>query len=81
VGEEHEFTIGGTRHRATRQLVEERLASVQPERIRKYFVEVGGRRYPVKQAVSVGLGVPRASFQSQEAFRILRTLGFNPAEE
>lgn len=77
----HEFTIGGTRHQATRRLIEERLSNVQPESIRKYFVEIGGHRYPVKQAIAVGLGVSRAGFQSQEAYRILRTLGFNPTEE
>lgn len=78
--EEHEFTLGGTRYRATRQQVADRLAGVLPERIRTYSVEIGDQFYPVKQAVAVGLGASRASFQSQEAYRILRTLGFEPLE-
>jgi hypothetical protein len=79
--EQHEVTLGGTRHRVTRRLIENRLADREPERIRKYFVEIGDRRFPVKQVIAVGLGVSRAGFQSQEAYRILRTLGFEPREE
>jgi hypothetical protein len=78
--EEQEFVVGGTRVRVTRRLFEERLAGIEPEPIRKYGVDIGGRRFPIKQAVSLGLAIPRAGFQTQEAFRVLRRLGYAPVE-
>jgi 5-methylcytosine-specific restriction protein B len=76
-----ELIVGGTRYSSSRQQFEERLAREEPEIIRTYGVEVGGRRFPIKQAVATGLDIPRASFQSQEAFRVLRQLGFTPFVE
>lgn len=75
------FTVGGVHYRASRRMFEERLAEVMPEATKKYSVEIKGQRYPIKQAVAVGLGAPRAGFQTQEAFRVLRRLGFKPIEE
>jgi 5-methylcytosine-specific restriction enzyme B len=80
MADEMDFTVGGAVVRISRRAFEARLAGVVPESVRKYVVEIAGTRYPVKQAVSIGLGLPRASFQSQEAYRILRKLGFHPEE-
>ena len=55
-----EFVIGGNRMRISRQIFEGRLAEAVPEAIQKYAVRIGDRRFPVKQAVAVGLGVLRA---------------------
>jgi 5-methylcytosine-specific restriction protein B len=77
--EEVEITIAGTNYRIDRVRFEARLTGVDPEqttRKNKYFVWVGGRRYPAKQAVAVGLGAPLAVFQSQQAYHILRRLGY-----
>jgi hypothetical protein len=52
----------------------------QPESIRKYFVEIGGRKFPVKQAVSVGVGAPRASFGTEAAIHALTRLGYKTQE-
>ena len=52
----------------------------QPEAIRKYFVEIGGRKFPVKQAVSVGVGAPRASFGTEAAIHALTKLGYKTQE-
>lgn len=79
--ERREFTLGGIRYCTTRRQMAEQLVGIAPERIRTYYVEIGGLRYPVKQAVAVGLGADRAAFQSQEAYRVLRVLGFEPAAE
>lgn len=79
--DEREFTLGGKRFRTSTSEVTERLAASQPEPIRKYFVEVAGRRFPVKQAVAEGLGIDRAGFTSQDAYRVLRVLGFEPKTE
>jgi hypothetical protein len=40
-------------------------------------VEVGDRRYPLKQAASAGLGVPPVAFTSQQAYGWLSRLGFD----
>jgi hypothetical protein len=77
---EQEFVVGRSRVRVSRAVFEERLIGVEPERVRKYSVDIGGRRFPVKQAVGVGLGVIRAGFQTQEAISVLRRLGYNPTE-
>jgi hypothetical protein len=74
------FTLGGVRYETTRHAFQARLRGVEPDRIQKYFVEIERRRIPVKQAVSVGLGVPRASFDSGKAIAVLLKLGF-PTQE
>jgi hypothetical protein len=79
-GGPHAFVLNGVRYQATRTIFERRLVEVAPERIRKYWVEIDGRRYPVKQAVALGLDVPRAAFSSSQAIRILREMGFNQGE-
>ncbi len=73
-----EFILSGTHHRVARRDFEQRFVGVEPENITKYSVEIGGRHYPVKQAIGVGLGVERLSFTTMDAFRILRKLGFKP---
>lgn len=79
--DQHEFTIGGTRYQTSRRAFTERLVHVAPEPIAKYSVEIGARRYPVKQAVGEGLDAPRLEFTTQEAVRVLRKLGFAYVDE
>jgi hypothetical protein len=74
------FTVGGMRCETTRRNFQANLRNIEPDRIQKHFVEIDGRRLPVKQAVSVGLGVPRASFDSGKAITALRRLGFATQE-
>ena len=75
-----EIRLGGVPYPIDRKAFEDRLAKAQPEEIRKYFVEVGGRKFPVKQAVAVGLGAPRASFRSDAAIHALAKLGYQTKE-
>ena len=72
----HRFVLGGASYEVTRAQFEERLSKIDPEPIRKYWVAIGGRRFPVKQAVGIGLGAERASFSSGQALSILRKLGY-----
>jgi hypothetical protein len=74
------FTLGGVRYETTRHAFQARLRNIEPDRIQKYFVEIDGRRLPAKQAVSVGLGAPRASFDSGKAIAVLLKLGFATQE-
>lgn len=72
-----EVTFAGIRYRATRAEFEHRIADASPEPIHEYSVVVGRRRFPVKQAVSVGLGAPRSEFRSDQAIRVLGKLGYD----
>lgn len=74
------FTIGGQEFSLSAEDVEKKLKGVQPEEIQKVFVEVGGKRYPVKQALGVAAGLIRSGFTTQDALRILRKLGFKLGE-
>ncbi len=77
----YEFTAGGTRYRGTRLQIEQRLAGVAPDRVRKYAVDIAGCRYPVTQVIHLGMGVPRPKCQSQQAYRALEALGFAIIEQ
>jgi hypothetical protein len=73
-------SLGGISYALDHKLFEARLANAQPEAIKKYFVEIGGRKFPVKQAVSVGLGAPRAAFRTDAAIHTLTKLGYQTQE-
>jgi hypothetical protein len=76
----HLFVLGGARYEVTPAQFEERLKKIDSEPIHKYWVEIGGKRFPVKQAVGIGLGAERATFSSSQAISILRKLGYSPQE-
>ncbi len=73
-------SLGGVQYVLDRKQFDARLAKAQPEAIHKYFVEIDGRKFPVKQAVSVGLGAPRASFGTEAAIHTLTKLGYRTQE-
>jgi uncharacterized protein DUF6884/GIY-YIG catalytic domain-containing protein len=71
------FTLDGEPFELSPELVRVRLEGVVPEKIRDYWVEVDGTRWPVKQVISVATRVTdRQRFQSQSARRWLHNLGF-----
>jgi 5-methylcytosine-specific restriction protein B len=78
--ESSEIRLGGVGYPIDRELFEARLATAQPEAIHKYFVQIGGRKFPVKQALSVGVGAPRASFGTEAAIHALTKLGYQTKE-
>jgi hypothetical protein len=69
-------SLGGVLYPLDRKAFDARLAKAQPEAIRKYFVEIGGRKFPLRQAVSVGFDAPRASFSNASAIHALTKLGY-----
>jgi len=70
------FTIGGNRVSLSRESVQAAMKGVEPETIKKYKVEIGGKWFPIKQVVCIAANLPPAAFISTDAYRILRTLGF-----
>lgn len=51
------------------------VGHTEPAEIRDHFVEIAGRRYPVKQALAVATGLDLSDFTSQHARSALRRLG------
>lgn len=73
----HRFTLGGQEFELGRDDVERALRHVAPSTVRKYYVTVHGRQYPVKQAIAAATGLAADRFISTDAARVLRNLGFN----
>ena len=71
-----EFRLGGEDYDLSGEDVEDRLKHVDPEDVRKHYVVVERRRYPVKQAVAAAIGRPVTDFITTDAIRILSNLGF-----
>jgi 5-methylcytosine-specific restriction protein B len=72
-----QFTINGARYDLTREGVESVLATLEPASVHTYSVEVGGRRFPVKQVLADVTGLSTTDFDSTRAQRVLRSLGFD----
>ncbi|MGA6972996.1 MAG: hypothetical protein WBY93_15290 [Candidatus Binatus sp.] len=70
------FTLYGKQHRLTRDQVEHSVAGWDPAPIDKYSVRIGRRSFPIKQVFGLTLDIPPAEFTSQQAYGILRRLGF-----
>lgn len=64
----HTFTL----HRSE---VARAVRQAEPGEIRDHFVEIEGRRYPVKQALAIATGLDPSDFTSQHARSVLRRLG------
>lgn len=70
-----QFTIAGKRVILTRQKIESKMRGILPEQVRKHWVRLGGKRYPVKQVIAGTANLSRADINSHEAVRILKRLG------
>ena len=73
--------VAGQVIEACRDEVERVLAGVEPEPVQTHWVEVGGRRFPPKQALSEvarAKGVPlhRLDFQTMSGLAFFKKLGF-----
>ena len=72
-------TILGKAYAVDREQVIRAIQNVSPEPLggqRKYFVEIDGQRYPIKQVVAAALGLPRVAFTATHAYALLTKLGF-----
>jgi hypothetical protein len=56
-----------------------KLAGQVPEPVREHYVVVEGKRFPLKQVMTLVTGLDRADFTSHQARRILSRLGFTVA--
>ena len=56
--------------------IDKALRGVDPEMGRRFFVEIGGREFPIKQAVAKAIGRPALEIGTNTAYSALRRLGF-----
>lgn len=77
------FTLRGKIFESSKEEVEKKLAKVKPEVIarNKYYIQIGEREYPIKQVVSEVFELARMNIQSQDAYRVLRSLDFKIIEK
>jgi len=68
------FSLNGQSFVLTAEKVEAALRDVTPEGIWRHGVEIGGRLFPVTQALAVTLGLERKDCTSRTARRLLRRL-------
>src|SRR5580693_2035392 len=68
------FTIGGVEFLLSKAEVERKLNGVESENVREVYVEVNGKKYPIKQALAVAAGLLRGAFTTHDAMRVFRKL-------
>jgi predicted RNase H-like HicB family nuclease len=74
------FTISGQGFSIRRQEVVDAAKGVTPDDRdgrHKYYIQIDGRRYPIKQLLHLVTGLRRGQFTAQYATRILTRLGFD----
>ena len=74
------FTLRGAALSITPTDILRVTRDVQPTPIdvrNKYFIELHGQRFPIKQVLRLVTGFPAAGFTAQDAHRILSRLGFD----
>jgi len=74
--QEREFILRGCRYKSSRTKVENALKKEEPDPIRKYYIDINGERYPIKQPIELITGLPRVAYTAMDAYRILSRLGF-----
>lgn len=68
--------FAGRHYDVDRPDVESKMQDVVPEVGRRFFVEINGSDFPIKQVFGVALGLPTAAFPTGYAYNVLTRLGF-----
>jgi 5-methylcytosine-specific restriction protein B len=70
------FILKRNAYEFTKEQVERELIGVEPEIIRQYYVEINGKKFPLKQVISHVLRLGKVEFTTMDAANIVRRLGF-----
>ena len=62
------------------QTVENSLRDVKPNPGSRYFVEVAGASYPIRQALAASLGIPAIGLSTNHCYAVLSKIGFDIQE-
>ena len=78
-----QFGVGGEIFSVSKEGAAHKLNTIkEPEGIRKYYVKYKGRKLPVKQALNaVAPKLLRAGFNTTDAVRVFKRLGFDVEKE
>jgi len=74
-----EFVIGKREVELTKERVVEVFKGLEPEPLigrARYYVELDGKKYPVKQVMVAVTGLSKESFSTEQAVKVLKALGF-----
>jgi hypothetical protein len=75
------FTVAGRKFALDKETVKHKLATIKAQPIDLVYVRVGGKKFPVKQALAEVSGLIKSQFTTQDAVRVLGGVGFVPKEE
>jgi hypothetical protein len=81
VEEKVEVTIQKRKHIITKEKVEKSMKDLTPNRIVVYSVSINNKVFPIKQVISVTLGISPMEFGTSTAYQILQHLGFKIIEK
>lgn len=70
------FTIRGKKFDLTKEQLLKAVKSEEPRKITKYYVEMDGKRYPIKQVIELATRLHLVDFTSMDANHVLTKLGF-----
>ena len=77
------FIIRGNSYYIDRANILEAMSGVAPDTTdgrHKYYVDIDGSRYPIKQVLSLTTGMPNGFFHAGDAIRVLTKTGFSVEE-
>lgn len=70
------FIIRGDVYEIDAEKIRQAVKGSTPKPISKYYVEIDGQRYPIKQVLAMVSNIPLIGFTSLDAYRVLNKLGF-----
>jgi hypothetical protein len=70
------FVLGGRSFELEKEGILNAAKGVHPTAIYDFSVNLNGKMYPIKQAISLATELSQAKFTSSQAHGILRKLGF-----
>lgn len=71
------FTLRGKAFDKRKEDFIKAAKGLEPGRIQKYSVLIGGKRYPIRQVLAAVTNMPAIAITSQDAFRVLEKFGFS----
>lgn len=78
----HQFRVSGHEFSLSKEDVERKLATIKNEDVRKLYVVVKQRKFPVKQALKVVQPeLMRSEFTSAQAIHVFKKCGLPVKEE
>jgi len=76
------FRVAGQEFELDKKTVEQKLNTIKAKKVKKVYVKVRGKEFPVNQALAESVpSLIRSQVKTQEAVRVLGALGFIPKEK